>query len=327
MTVTMPDPLLTAGDRVQPVLRAAVAELHPDLRSVVEYHRGWVDMDGRPASGGGGKCVRAALAILSAEPWADDGAGLTAGAAVEMAHDFSLLHDDIMDGDDRRRHRATAWTVFGPGRAMLAGDALLVLANRILIREPRATATAAVSVLLGATHELIDGQARDVALERSGDADLVDCIVMSRRKTGALLSASACLGAVLAGAPQDAVGQLRRFGSHLGLAFQAVDDILGIWGDPETTGKPAGSDLKRRKRTLPVTFATEQLDDGSVGVFDGDVELVTGEIERLGGRGATERFAQDQLSQALAALEAAGIDRRSRSRLAELARFVVERDL
>jgi len=241
---------------VTPTLQRAVARLSGELRLPVEYHFGWRDTDGRPCSAEAGKGVRAALALLSAEAAGAGGdTALPAAAAVELVHAFSLLHDDIVDDDRQRHHRPTVWSVFGVGVGIIAGDALLALAEELLLQTARPEGAVAAARLTEATRAMIAGQAADMAFERRNDVTLEECLAMCGAKTGALLGCAASIGAVLVGAGGDVVDPLRRFGEELGLAFQATDDALGIWGDPERTGKPVWSDLRQGKKTLPVTAA------------------------------------------------------------------------
>ena len=182
--------------------------------------------------------------------------GLPGAVAVELVHNFSLLHDDLMDGDLERRHRRTVWAIWGapdrdPGRRRAARAGA-----RGAARDRPSPAPAAPRWLLATTtRELTRGQVQDVAFESRSDVTLDECLDMAGGKTGALLAASAAIGAVLAGAADDVVDALTTFGSQFGLAFQLVDDVLGIWGDPTVTGKPVYSDLRSRKKSLPVTYA------------------------------------------------------------------------
>lgn len=239
-----------------PALRRAVDRLDPHSRRITAYHLGWTDAAGNEAGGGGGKAVRGALALLSAEAvGAPAQVGLPGAVAVELVHNFSLLHDDVIDGDLQRRHRPTVWAQFGVAGAVLTGDAMLALATEVLLDEGTPEAVRAASLLSVTTRELIHGQFADVAFERRYDVSLAQCLAMAEGKTGALLGTAASIGAVLAGAGEPAVSALARYGRHLGLAFQLVDDLLGIWGDPQTTGKPVLADLRQRKMSLPVTRA------------------------------------------------------------------------
>ena len=217
---------------------------------------GWTDPGGNPVSSPGGKGIRPTLAILSAEAaWADAEIGVPGAVAVELVHNFSLIHDDIIDTDTERHHRPTVWSVYGIGPAIVAGDALQILAHQVLLETPFGRGAAASAALADATAAMIAGQADDIAFESRRDVTVEQCMGMSAAKTGALLGCAASMGAILAGAPGATVGALRDYGRYLGLAFQAVDDLLGIWGDPAQTGKPAGSDLRQRKKSMPVVSA------------------------------------------------------------------------
>jgi geranylgeranyl diphosphate synthase, type I len=245
---------------VEPAHRAAVDDLPPEIRHVAGYHIGWWEADGRVTEAGG-KAVRPAFVLACARAAGGGGdqaelpdrqapvnAAVSAAVAVELVHDFSLLHDDVMDGDLTRRHRAAAWAVFGVGRAILVGDALLALAMDVLNGDP-------ACVLSGALLELCRGQSADLAFEHRGDVTLTECLAMAERKTGALLGAACQLGALAGGADRRVAELYRTFGRELGVAFQLIDDVLGIWGDPALTGKPAGNDLAARKKSLPVVAA------------------------------------------------------------------------
>ena len=132
----MPEGVALARDLVGPAMESAIARLTPDVRAVAAYHLGFADAAGNPIRSGSGKALRPALALLSARAaGAQAERGVTAAVAVELVHNFSLLHDDIMDNDTERRHRPTAWTVFGVGAAILAGDALLALAQDLLLED------------------------------------------------------------------------------------------------------------------------------------------------------------------------------------------------
>ncbi len=248
MTAVEAGPATAAA--VRTALRAAVDTLPGPARTVAGYHLGWLDERGGPADTPAGKSIRPAFVLAAARATGRGGDPVPAAVAIELVHNFSLLHDDVMDGDLTRRHRPTAWAVFGVGPAVLAGDALLTLAMDLL--RPHDAAAAA---LAAAVQELIDGQFADLAFEERADVALDECLAMADAKTAALLGCSTALGALLAGAPPEQARMLERAGRELGLAFQIVDDLLGIWGDPAVTGKPVGADLARRKKSIPVVAA------------------------------------------------------------------------
>jgi geranylgeranyl diphosphate synthase type I len=255
MTTVVPPVLLSAREAVEPVLREAVGKLEPHTRGVCEYHFGWQNADGSPATSGG-KALRPAMVLLGARSAVPDcDLPLPAAAAVELVHNFSLLHDDVMDNDTARRHRPTAWTIFGRSAALLAGDALLALATDVLLEKNSPHTAAAVRWLSAATRTLIAGQAADLDFERRNDVRLDECLQMAHDKTAVLLGCAASIGALYLGAEQREVTRLHTFGVELGMAFQLVDDLLGLWGDPEVTGKPVLSDLRTRKKTVPVVHA------------------------------------------------------------------------
>ena len=180
---------------------------------------------------------------------------MTAAVAVELVHNWSLLHDDIMDNDTERRHRPTAWTVFGVGPAILAGDALLALAQDLLLEDDTLKGAWASRCLSAAVLRLVDGQGEDLAFEKRDDVTLAECLDMAGNKTAALMACACSIGAVHLGAPPTLAMALAGFGAHVGLAFQLTDDLLGIWGAPEVTGKPVRADLRARKKSLPVVAA------------------------------------------------------------------------
>jgi len=346
-TRSVPEVLSRARSLVAPALRAAVDRLSPELRPIAEYHLGWADAQGRPSGGDGGKGVRPALAVLSAEAVAAEGiVGVPGGVAVELVHNFSLIHDDVIDEDAERRHRPTVWALFGVGRAVIVGDALLALAQQVVldpalvVRLPRADGRAlngegAAAAVADATAAMIAGQALDMAFESVPVVDVEGCLAMEAGKTGALLGCASSIGAVLAGAPGETVAALSRFGVELGLAFQAVDDLLGIWGDPAATGKPAWSDLRQHKKTLPVAAAlaaggprAEELCAllGREHLEEAQVARAARLVEEGGGRTATLEEAERRLTSALAALDAVALAERAREELVEVARFVVDRE-
>ncbi|MCK9900006.1 dimethylallyltranstransferase [Parafrankia colletiae] len=337
MTTTVPEAIERGRDLTVPALRATVDRLHPRLRHVVAYHRGWVDAAGEPLSGSGGKLVRPALALLSAQAaGAPAEVGLPAAVAVELVHDFSLLHDDLMDGDTERRHRATAWTVFGADGAILAGDALLGLATQVLLEIEGEPGRRAAVILGAGVQDLVRGQAEDLLFESRSDVSVAETLHMEDGKTGALLACSASLGAVLAGAPDAVVDGLAEYGSRLGTAFQLIDDLLGIWGDPAVTGKPVLNDLRSRKKSVPVVVALEAggADADELRAFltgegeasEAELAQIAALIERAGGRDWTTAEADRQLKACENALRSISIPASAEAELLAMARFVTERD-
>ncbi|HEX7745511.1 MAG TPA: polyprenyl synthetase family protein [Micromonosporaceae bacterium] len=319
---------------VEPAIRALLDRLDPGNRLVAGYQLGYWEADGSPAACQG-KGLRPMLALLSAQAaGAGPEAGVPAAVAVELAHNFSLLHDDVMDGDTERRHRPTAWTVFGVGPAILAGDALIGLAYEALIEVPGGCPAA--QRLAVAVRTLIAGQAADLSFERRDAVTLDECLRMAGDKTAALLAGSCALGALLCGGSPALIEGLSRFGFHLGLAFQLIDDVLGIWGDPRRTGKPVGSDLRARKCSIPVVRAATG--GGSAGrvlaelyrspapLTDDDVARASELIETTGARDWTQQRAWQETQRARTELDALDLPDEVRAEFADLADFITRRD-
>ena len=326
----------------EPAMREAVGRLDPFLAQVASYHFGWCEADGTPATGGAGKALRPGLALLVAKAF-DGERGLRAAvpgaAAVELVHNFTLVHDDIIDRDRERRHRPTVWAVWDDTTAILAGDAMLSLAHEILT-EAGPHADPAAAALAVATREVIRGQALDVAFERRDQVSLAECLGMEADKTGALLAVSASIGAILAGAPQSAVAACHVFGAELGIAFQIVDDLLGIWGSPAVTGKAVFADLAAAKKTALVTWSIERGGDAGADlaawfasrrarseVAPEELERAADLIEKAGGREWATTAADTHVANALAALDGLGLDEAAHRTLIDLAHFVTERKL
>ena len=336
MTLVLPPALAQIRDVVDPALRRAVDTLDPTACALASYHLGWVDAAGQPTIGGG-KAVRPAFALLSAQAVRAQASLAVPGAvAVELVHNFSLLHDDLMDGDVTRRHRPTVWALHGAPAAILAGDALLALANQVLLDVGTAPAILAARLLGRTTQALIRGQFEDVAFERRDDVTVDECLAMVDGKTASLLSCAASIGALLADASLDSVSALATYGAELGVAFQLVDDLLGIWGDPSVTGKAVGSDLRARKKSLPVTYsichggpAGDALADwlrDDAAVSDDDVARASELVELGGGRAWASEEARRRLAQAEAAMASADLDREATAELVEHGRFNVTRE-
>lgn len=325
-----------AREETDPVLRAAVSSLHREARTIVGYHLGWWDAHGRPVSAGWGKAVRPALVLLAVRAvGAPPGTGRNAAAAVQLAHDSSLLHDDIIDHDDARRHRPAAWRAFGVPGAILAGDAMLALAVSLAQQGERSTHTAAV--LNEAVQQFIGGQFEDIGFERQPSVSLSECTTMATRKTGALMGAACRLGATVGGADEARAASLHAFGQALGLAFQHVDDLLGIWGDPAVTGKPAGADLHARKKSLPVVAAlnsrtpeAKELADQYArdpALDDAESLRYTAElVERAGGRKSSADLARQHLAEAFRHVEDARLPESGCRPLRALAQWLAGRD-
>jgi geranylgeranyl diphosphate synthase type I len=307
--------------------RRAIDSLPVGLRHMAGYHVGWWDAEGNPVSTVG-KAIRPAFALACTRAaGGTSDAAIPAAVAIELVHDFSLLHDDVMDCDLTRRHQPAAWTVFGTGQAILVGDVLFALAVEQL------DDAAQVRVLAAAVRELCVGQSADVAFEDRPVVDVAECESMVEGKTGALLGAACQLGAMAAGLSSSQAARYREFGRELGLAFQLVDDLLGIWGDPTLTGKPAGNDLASRKKSLPVVFALcsdtpagASLAGAYAAEGNLDVAHAAELVEAAGGRAWAQTEADRRTAAALKALAAAQPDPAGAADLRTLTSLIARRD-
>ena len=235
----------------------------PQLATMVRYPLGLVDQTGSPENASRGKRIRPVLLLLVNEAAGGNWhAAIPAAAAVEFLHNFSLVHDDIQDNSSTRRGRPTVWKLWGRPQGINVGDLLFVLSFAALqglgVRGVTAKTRLAVEdALTGSCLELTRGQYLDLHFEdcRSVTRDRYLSMIMG--KSAALLSTCARIGATLAGASSDRVEHYASFGLNLGMAFQIRDDYLGLWGDPRLTGKSAATDIRSRKKTLPVLYGLE----------------------------------------------------------------------
>jgi len=229
------------------------------LRDAMAYHLGWEGENaGEKAQG---KRIRPLLVLLgtkaAGKDWKD---ALPAAAAVELIHNFSLIHDDIEDRSEFRHGRKTVWAIHGEAQAINTGDCMFSLAFSALCRStgPATDVLRALDLLQSTCVRLTKGQYLDMAFEAAESIPVDAYWPMVGGKTASLLSCSAAIGATITGADQQIVKALEDFGWNLGLAFQAQDDWLGIWGDSTLTGKSAESDLVTGKKSLPILYGLNQ---------------------------------------------------------------------
>ncbi len=308
---------------------------------MARYQLGQVNADGSPATADRGKAVRPTLCLLMCEALGGDlEAALPAAAGLELLHNFTLVHDDVMDDDETRRHRPTVWVVWGRSQAIDAGDLLHVLATLSVLRSGGNGAAAtlvrdAVEVLTEGCRLVTEGQHLDIAFETAANIGVADYLDMIARKSAALLAVAFELGAIFAGNDPATRAACRAYGRELGIVFQIRDDVLGIWGDPAVTGKPVGADIHKRKKTLPVIHALATATEpdrhrlrvmyGSDGTAP-DVETTMAILKRAGSRNFTEdriRKHAQRAGQALCHLPASAWGRRH---LEAVATYIATRD-
>jgi geranylgeranyl diphosphate synthase type I len=337
--VDAPEILRRYRDDIAVEVARALPKGSSRLDEMLRYQLGWSE-DGLPTLG---KALRPSLCLFICESLDGDlKQALPVAVAIELIHNFSLIHDDVEDGDTLRHHRPTLWHAYGRDEALVAGIALWTLAYETLegARErgvPAETVIEARRVLNDACCEMIEGQHLDLTYEQRSDVTLDEYLHMVRGKTAALIGASLQTGALLAGVGRPEAEQLGVFGRELGLTFQIRDDILGIWGEGSATGKPVGADLARKKKTLPVVHAFQH----AVGpdrdilrtayarpvVSEQDVDDVLDVLQRWNCRYFAQGLAQDYRSRAMAALaQTALLPPTARRELDELTSFILERD-
>jgi geranylgeranyl diphosphate synthase type I len=305
---------------------------------MMHYHLGWVNETFQPDYFPTGKRLRPLLCLLAcAELGGDPTQALPAAAGIELLHNFSLIHDDIEDGDETRRGRPTLWKLWGEAQAINAGDGMFALAfgamQRLARRGlPDPIVLAALDLFTQTCVSLTEGQHLDLSFEQRDNVTVDEYLRMIQGKTAVLIGASVAIGALISGAAQEQSEALNCFGRSVGLAFQIQDDILGIWGNPEETGKPAGNDILRKKKSLPLLYALNHaaIREELHGLFARSLSAADlPEVIALLDRIETRHFAEEQAHQyhltAVEALHTAFGPRASRSALLALANSLLNR--
>lgn len=310
--------------RLLPVIEAdlqtvlSAPESYPPLYyQMLHYHMGWIDQTGQPADTERGKRIRPAVALMVCEAVCGDyRPARPAAAAVELIHNFSLLHDDIQDRSPTRRNRPTAWMVWGEKQGINAGDALFALAHLAIPRLAAPDSDPAVlyrmlCILDETCLDLTRGQHLDMLFENQDHVTTDEYLNMIAGKTAALSAAAAQMGAIAAGASEQVVEHFRAFGHNMGLAFQVLDDVLDIWGDPRLTGKEAAVDIHDRKKSLPVLYGLERsvalrtLYADAEPFAEQTVQSAIRLLDEVNARGYAEELARHYSRETVAHLEAA----------------------
>lgn len=304
-----------------------------ELHTMLAYHMGWQGEGAGPKATG--KRIRPLLLLLVCEAagkkWH---AAMPAAVAVELVHNFSLIHDDIEDNSPLRRGRLTVWKKWGVAHALNAGDAMFTLAHLSMLRLEETTSLAttlkATRILQESCLKLTQGQYLDISYESQRELLLEAYWPMISGKTAALLSACSELGALVAGSDQSRQASYRQFGHFLGLAFQAQDDLLGVWGDEAMTGKSAESDLLTGKKSLPILYGlslggifSSRWRQGAVQASE--VADLACQLEAEGARAYTQTAADRLTRQALDNLDAAEPQGEAGEALRELADMLTKR--
>jgi geranylgeranyl diphosphate synthase type I len=319
-------------------LRSVLGDSASTLYTMMRYHLGWVDKQGE-AHPSPGKMSRPTLCLLACEATGGDWhSALPAAAAVELIHNFSLIHDDIQDGSWERRRRPTVWKVWGEAQAINAGDAMYVLAQLALFRLDQKGIPLPKVILLSrrlnqASLQLCEGQYLDIEFERHLDITVDQYLDMIDKKTAALFAASLYFGALIGTDQQNQVSLLSSFGRNLGMAYQVQNDLQGIWGEDENGKAAPYTDIRSKKKTLPIVYAlhmTKGEDREALLVIYGRQKITTGDVGRVvrildsvGARGSAERMRDDFYRQCLKDLDKALPCSPARSQLGEVAAYLM----
>ena len=317
---------------------------NPEAYRLLRYHLGWVDQQGDTMDTAltQGKALRPTLCLFACNALAADySKALPAAAAVELIHNFSLVHDDIQDQDLERRHQPTVWHLWGIPKALWSGNAMQCTGDLSLLGAAgqgvaSATVLRVSEILTESYLEMIQGQCLDLDFESRTDIKAQEYLYMIACKTGALIRCSLEIGALLATEDQTAVKAFAEFGNHLGQVFQIRDDYLGIWGDQATLGKATDSDIRRRKKSYPVVFALERASGRAMEdllriyeqeeLEERDVLRVMAVLDEVGSQENSQRITQAAAARALEALKPVSLPQWAQTEAEELVDFLARRE-
>ncbi len=340
--MNLPVILVKYNNHIDSTLRDALHNDNVDILNIMRYHLGWVDKDGEPISANHGKGLRSSLCMFACESIGGKvDAALPSAAAVELIHNFSLIHDDIQDGDAERRHRPTVWKIWGKDQALQIGNIMRVLgdmAQNLRVSseiEPEYLVNCNLA-LTNAYLEMMEGQYLDLYFQGRRDIDVDDYLDMISRKTGALIRNAMALGAIVGGGDVNTVDAMTSCGRYLGYAFQIRDDYLGIWGDEAITGKPIGSDIIRKKSSLPILHAMQQstyADRRKISdiyskelVDSGDVDALMSILDKSKSRVYVQALVEDYALSAGRSLDGLKLVDGTKAELDELVWFLTNRE-
>ena len=332
-------------ERYRPSIREALYENLAAYDSspydLIRYYMGWTNLSGDVAIGSEGKGLRPSLCLFSCEAVggvAND--AMPAAVALEFIHNFSLIHDDIQDKDEFRHGRETLWKIWGIPKALMAGNVLKVLSDHCLMQLITRDigfnrVICVVERLTEACLTMIEGQSLDIFYEGNYTVSLEEYFNMISRKTGALIQCSMEIGATIGTEDHNLIETLRDIGTSLGAMFQIRDDVLGIWGDENLTGKPVGADIKRKKESFPLVFALAKATKNQRELFfeiykkeeidDKDMHRVLDLMEDIGVRRRACELTLDYHGAAKKSLKDSGLNSTVQNEFENLFGFLLER--
>ncbi len=335
-----PNILIRYKDKFENELRNCLSDSHSQAYSMLRYCMGWEDRNGNVFQASSGKGLRPSLCLFVSEATGENlHQSIQVATSIELIHNFSLIHDEIQDLDQIRHHRPTLWTIWGKYKSLIAGNLMQVVAHKNInsIQFNDEQLKSSVSILLGnACIKMIEGQTLDLLFEKQDSIELEDYLHMISLKTGALLRASLNLGAILNVKDPYVLSCIDQAGQALGYAFQIRDDVLGVWGSQETTGKPVGADIRRKKKSLPIVHAISR-DSGKnldrlhdiytrIEVTDDEVDTVLNIMDDLKTREYAEMLTKKYLQTALKSFKDTKIAKEFQEDFKELIDFLAIRN-
>lgn len=339
---TLPPVFQRYRQDVGSALRESLSTQDSSVYSMLRYNMGWSDTNGEPISATEGKTLRPTLCLLACEAVGGQvEQALPAAASLELIHNFSLIHDEIQDRDEIRHHRPTLWSVWGDAKALVAGNVMRVVADTTMhqlldVGVAFSNIVMVTKVLTQAYLEMIEGQYLDMSYEGRTDITVDNYLVMIAHKTGALIRSPMHVGAIIGTDDDTTIEAFRECGRSLGYVFQIHDDVLGIWGDEQTTGKPVGADVRHKKNSIPIVHAMSQAQGIQKQalqriyhqelVDDGDVEVVLDIMDGLGTQQYARNLAHEYCDVGMQQLAGVEISPRARNDIEELSQFLLIRE-
>lgn len=304
-----------------------------DLTNIIRYHMGWLNKDFIAEKSYSGKRLRPVFCSLICKTIGgkiED--SYPAGMALELTHNFSLVHDDIQDKDLFRRGRETVWSIWGISQGINVGDAMIALAHKAILdsKLDYYKKCRLIDILDTAIFKLCQGQFMDVSFEEKRDIEAEEYLLMVLGKTCSMFEASAEMG-VVASEREELLESFTLIARNLGLGFQILDDILGLWGDPKVTGKPVGSDLRQNKKTYPIILGLKEKPEIKDIVLnkkktEKDIEYITQVLDKSGIKEVCKERVSFYLSKAREIIESLPLDKDSLELLLEFTYYLEHRE-
>jgi len=341
----IPKILTKYDEHIQSYLKIIIdSHAKEDMRvyNMLKYCFGWEDKFGNKINATTGKGLRPSLCLFATESLGGSfDKSIYAASSIELIHNFSLIHDEIQDLDEFRHHRPTLWTIWGSEKALVSGDILRIIAdisieNLLINKDDTALHLECTKLLTQACLEMIEGQYLDITFEKEINVSLEQYMNMISKKTGALIRCSLNIGALIASKNKNTLEVFRDAGTDLGYGFQIRDDILGIWGTEDSTGKPVGLDIKRKKKSIPILHAINAASDMRkeilIGIFakeqisDHDVTTVLDIMDETKSLEYSENLSKEYCYKSIDHIYDAKLNQEFTNDFIDLAKFLALRD-